>query len=256
MIIGLATLITILFFGGANEIFFIEKLEKGVKEYVVEKDRKKEILEDLKSSKKVMKEFAKIEKKEFGKWKTMYQDQNTSEQDFHDFFSQMEKERISIQNQVIDERMLVLGKIQEDEWESIVEYSGDKFDKAKEKALKKSEKKGPEVMFLKTRKVISEVSTDDKKETLLIDGLDNLTNAFDNFYESFKSINVRENEILIDKQADKESIHKIKQELNGARKSCFTEVIGYHSLVKSNTNPEQWESIMKAFTKELEISPK
>lgn len=256
MIIGLATLITILFFGGTNEVFFLDKIEKGVKEYVEEKDRKNEILEDLKKSKKVFKEFTKIEKKKFAEWKSMYQDQNTSEQDFHNFFSELEKARISVQNQVIEERILILAKIQEDEWESIVKYSGDKFDKAKEKALKKSEKKGPEVMFLKTRKVISEVSTDDKKETLLIDGLDNLSMAFESFYDSFKSINVRENQILIDKQADKESIHEIKQELNEARKSCFEQVIGFHSLVKANTNSEQWEKIMKALTKELEISPK
>lgn len=62
MIIGSITLITILFFGGVSEYFLIDKLEKGVKEYVVEKNRQKEILADLKTSKAFIKEFNKKRK--------------------------------------------------------------------------------------------------------------------------------------------------------------------------------------------------
>lgn len=46
MIVGIVALFTVLFFGGVQEYFFIEKLEKGVKKFVIEKDRSKEILAD------------------------------------------------------------------------------------------------------------------------------------------------------------------------------------------------------------------
>ena len=44
MIVATVTALIILFSGG-YEIFFAENVEKGIKEYVLEKDRRKELLD-------------------------------------------------------------------------------------------------------------------------------------------------------------------------------------------------------------------
>ena len=54
MLIATITALAILFGGGTFETFFIDDLRKGVKEYVVEDERKDEILDDLKRSKKMI----------------------------------------------------------------------------------------------------------------------------------------------------------------------------------------------------------
>jgi len=59
MIAGTIALLTFLFGGGSFEIFFVDQLENGVKEFVVEKDRQKEILDELKTSKAFIKKFNK-----------------------------------------------------------------------------------------------------------------------------------------------------------------------------------------------------
>ena len=52
MIIGTITLITILFLGGTTNTFVFENLDKHIKKAVIEKERKDEILSDLKVGKR------------------------------------------------------------------------------------------------------------------------------------------------------------------------------------------------------------
>ena len=62
MLIGLATLITILLFGGGQDYFLVMNLDKGIKKFVVEKERKKEILAEFKIAKKEVKKLSKTRK--------------------------------------------------------------------------------------------------------------------------------------------------------------------------------------------------
>jgi hypothetical protein len=59
MILGTLALINMLFFG-SMEYFLVDKLEKGVKTYVLEKERRKEILVDLSDAEKEIKAFNKL----------------------------------------------------------------------------------------------------------------------------------------------------------------------------------------------------
>ena len=53
MIVGTIALISLLFGSGAFDVFFLPNFEKGVKEYVIGKERQKEITSDLKIVKSV-----------------------------------------------------------------------------------------------------------------------------------------------------------------------------------------------------------
>ncbi len=251
MIVGTITLITLLFSGG-NEIFFIDQLEKGVKEYVIDKDRQKDILFDLKTTKKLIVEFDKGRKPQFKTLKNNYKSQTTNDEDLHTFFDKLHKDRLAFQDKIIDYRLSVFNKIADDEWNSIIEYSEASVTKKTTKEQKKKSKN--EVAFEKTRKAIVNSLSDMNKQKAVIEGLDDMIDAFEGLGVKIESINVKENKILIQKDASKEELKKVLDEMNDLRHLSFDQLITFRSLVKENSNDVGWDSIMKAFTKEMSLS--
>ena len=134
MIVGTITLLTILFSGGINEMFLIDRLEKGVKEYVIEKNRQKDILADLKTAKKFVDQYNKGRKTQLKEFKELYKNQATNDEALKAFFDVLHKERLVFQDEVIDYRLAIFNKIEDDEWNNIIEYSEASIDKKIEKA--------------------------------------------------------------------------------------------------------------------------
>jgi len=254
MIVGTIALITMLFSGGVNEIFFIDKLEKGVKEFVIEKTRQKIILADLKTSKKFMGQFDKGRKSQLKELKELYKDQTTNDEDLQVFFDKLHKERLVFQERIIDDRLAIFNKIEADEWSSIIEYSDAKTTKRTEKELKKAKKSENKTAFTKTRKVIMNSVSDLNKQKAIIKGLDDMIDAFEGLGDRIQSINVKENKILIQKDASKEALKNTLNEMNSLRYLSFQQLVTFHSFVKKKSNKEEWDNIMKAFTKEMSLS--
>ena len=254
MIVGTVALLTILFFGGVNEAFLIDKLEKGVKEYVVEKEKQKDILADLKTTKKFIETFNKGRKSQFKKFIKLYKSPTTSNEDLQIFFDGLRKERLEFQDKIIDYRLTNLNKIEADEWKSIIENSKTTINEKIEKEEKKAGKNNNEPVFEKTRNSIKSNISDLNKQKALIDGLDNMLNSAEGLQEKINSINVKENNILIKKEASKEELKMVLEEMNKLRNQSFTQLLTFRNLVKENSNDVEWEIIMKAFTKELSIS--
>ncbi len=256
MIVATITVIALLFGGGVNEIFFIDKLEKGVKEYVIDKERQKDILADLKKTKKLFKKFNKERKARFKTYKKINSSRIATREELIDFYDELNKERIEFQDELIDDRLTVSKKIKADEWASIVEHSGNSVDKRKEKEQKKSEKnknKG-QVPLEKTRKAIIEIVSDAEKQKVMIGGLNDMISSFEKLESEIKSINVKENNVLILKDAKKEELKQIAAEMNNLRHFSFKQLIEFHMVVKENTDESEWDKIMKAFNKELAIT--
>lgn len=254
MIVGTITLLTMLFFGGINEMFLIDKLEKGVKEYVIEKNRQKDILADLKTAKKFVEQYNKGRKTQLKEFKELYKNQATNDEALKAFFDVLHKERLVFQDEVIDYRLSIFNKIEDDEWNYIIEYSEASIDKKIEKAQKKKNKN--EVAFKKTRKAIISSLSDMNKQKVLIEGLDNMINSFKELGLKINSINVKENHVIIKKGATKEELKKLLDEMNDLRHLSFDQLLTFRNLVKENSNDVEWDNIIKAFTKELTLSPR
>ena len=146
MLIATITALAILFGGGTFETFFIDDLRKGVKEYVVDDERKDEILDDLKRSKKMIKSFNKERKAQFKEFKKLNSSRATGSDGLTAFFEKSMTTRGEYQHHLIDERLTVSAQITPDEWAAIIENSGHATDKRMQKAQKKLDKaeaKGP-----------------------------------------------------------------------------------------------------------------
>ena len=255
MIAGILALFSLLFFGGAEEVFFVDKIEKGVKKYVVEKDRKKEITLELKEAKKLLKEFNKDRKREFKKFKNFYGSRDTETRDLLDFFMDLRTERLVFKNKVLEHRVSIYGKINSEEWNSILAYSESVFDKKYKKEQKKEQKKknSRDETFNRTRKVISEL-TDSYKQKVLADALTELELSINELAIKIKSVNVKEHDVLSNKNSSLTELQEAIGEMNELRSLGYKELVLFHSLVKDNTNDLEWESIMKALSKDISLS--
>ena len=257
MIIGTIALLTLLF-GGGLDFFFIDNLEKGIKEYVIEKDRRKEILADLKVSKKLMSNYNKEREAKYKTFKKLNFSHESSREDLVGFFNKLYKERVAYQKEMVDERLAVIKKIKADEWDSIMVFSKTSLKKQIEKEQKKVEKnkdKGKVIApFVKTRKAITENVPDSEKQQILKSGLDKMISSIEELTIETATFNVNESKLLVNQDATKDELLKLGDTVNKMRQLIFDELIDFHMLVKENTNITEWDKIMKIFSKELSIT--
>ena len=140
MLVATITVLVLLFGGGAFETFFIDDLNKGIKEFVVDEDMKKEILADLKSSKKRLKEYNKQRKSRLKEYKKLNASREVTSKELTEFFNVLMDERGEFQNKFMDDRIAVSKKIKPDEWTAIIEHAGPIEDKRQAKLQKKIDK--------------------------------------------------------------------------------------------------------------------
>lgn len=267
MVVGTIALLMVLFGGGVIETFFIDSLSKGVKEYVVDQDRQKDIRADLKNTEKAIKNFNKERKAQFKTFKTMNASRATTGDAFDDFYNQLHKERLDLQEKLIDDRLAVSKKIHANEWASIIAFSEASSDEREEKAQKKADKKkekelkkaennnrGEKAPFLKTRKAITEGMPDAEAQQVMISGLDEMIISSRKLDSEIRSINVKENSIIIRQDATKEEIKQIAVEMNHLRRFSFDQLMKFRMLIKENTDELEWGKIIKAFNKDLSIA--
>jgi hypothetical protein len=265
MIVGTIFLITVLFGGGLIDTFFIAELEKGVKEYVVDDARKKELTANIKSAKKSIKSFNKDRKAQFKVYKKINVSRTTTSEQFDELFLQLRTERVALQRELVDARLYLAKNIQADEWTSIVALSEESMDKRKEKAQKKADKKlakvegdadalQQEIPFKKARKSLDEIELDTAAHESIVAGLDDLVVVLQRLEEDIRAVNVQDNNAISRQDASAEELASIAGKMNDLRSLGFDSLKSFHFMVKENTSEAQWGKFMKAFGKELEMS--
>ena len=254
MIVGLATLISILFFGGVSETFLVDKLEKGVKQYVLDKERKKEITADLKVSVKYIKAFNKERKSKFKSFQDLNANRLTSREELTLYFDELMNDRKHFQERVIGDRISILNKIESDEWELILINSKESIDKVNAKTQKKLDKGKISEPFEKTTAVIAKVITDKERKEKLDKALNTFIDSQEKTFEKLESMNTIDSGIISNKDASEKDLIKLAKELNELRKLAFNDLTSFHFSVKEFTTQAEWEQIMKAFNKELNIT--
>lgn len=272
MIIGTIALLSILFGGGLIDTFFVDKLDKAVKEYVLDKGRQKEIRADIKSTKKYIKQFNKGRKSQFKDLKEMLGSRTATRKNFEDFYAELHRGRIEFQDQLIDDRLALTQKIQEDEWTSIIAFSADVIDQREEKidkknqkaqekaednpdkALKKAAKAEKKQPIFKTREAVTEAVDDVDKQTIIFTSLDDMMMASQESDRQIRSVNVRNNDVIVRRDATRDEFQQIADTMNRLRRSAFEQVVQTNMIIKENTNESQWKTIMKALNKDLDLA--
>jgi len=252
MIVGIVTLITALFLGGPAQIFYVDNIEKGIKKYVVEKDRKKEILSEIKSTKAIYKDFEKERKKDYKTFLALYANMNTSKEGLHYFFEELQGKRTDYQNKLIDQRLSIFGKLEPEEWDHILKSSVRVADKNIAKAEKKAAKSKESFRKTKSR-IHSNILNNEQKQTLL-KGLEDVILSEKELESQMLSVNSSQNKILANKYSDKEELHRLFAEDTRKRGGLLEALLSFHELARENCSDVEWTQIMKSFTKEMQMS--
>ncbi len=248
MIIGLVTLFATLFFGGSQQYFFIEKLEKGVKEYIEEKDRKKEILSDLKLIKTTIKDFNKDRKKYLKTYHELNASYSATKVEFDSFFSDLTETRKAFQEEVVDQRLEVVRKISSEEWTKIIELSSEVTEKRKNKEAKKKEKDA----FEKVKKTINTEITEETTRGDALDALAIVESDFNTLRNELDAVNTLENELLTNKNATVEDALELVTTFNQMREKIHLSIVKFHFSMKDLLPEEQWTKVMRSMNKVLE----
>jgi len=236
---GFVTLFAVLFFGGMQEYFYIEQLEKGVKQYVLDEDRSKDILTDLKKSNDIIKAFNKNRKRKQSEFLSMNLDPDIEREDFDDFFDQREEERIALQEVMLESRLNVVSKIHDDEWQNTIAIS----DAVVEKENKNSDP------FESVMQTINRTIKDNNSQAQAIVLTQNFQIRFTQFEDEVNSFKSEESTFLNNKNTTAREFQSLDKNMNLLRKTAYKAFVDFHFDMKEITSEIEWLKVMKSINK-------
>jgi len=250
MIVGTIALITLLFFGGGvPDYFLVTGLEKGVKEYVIEKERKKEILAEFKIAKKKSKTIYKSRSELIKELKILNADRLATTADFQKYETLLLENTVEYQDLVIDSRLDLIKNITEDEWANIIEYSKNVVNKENKKLQKKIDDGKIKDPFKDLESKINTQILDEKNRGIVMEALTTFKNDFKVFAKKLNKRNVNDTPVLMHKNSSNEDLKKIAAEVNSIRMDTYKSMLDFRTVLLENTTEEEWNKTIKIFNK-------
>ena len=241
-----------IFGGGSLDVFYIDKIEQSIKKEVTDKERKKDLLNDLKEYNKTVKGFKKEMKSQLKELKKKNLEITTTETWYREFYDSRMKARIELQKTFIEQRLILQNKIAQDEWDAIMNRAKDATAKLAEKERKDEMKKKYNNAFKDQENAIINSVGDQNRRKALLDALFVFKQLYIQIDEAYDSINVNESEFLTDKNATEEEMIKLASLLNEQRVKLFAGNTLFLKTMHSYTSEEEWKPIMKAYNKLLD----
>jgi hypothetical protein len=249
MIIGTITLISILFLGGPVNYFPIEDIDKGIKKYVLDKERKKELLSEIKDIKKSIKGIYKTQNGLLKELKKLNANRNAYVSDYKALKEKLMENVVNIQDKKIDSRLRLISLIEDDEWEQMMDFSLENEQKRKAKEQKKGDKGKAEDPFASFEKAIRKHISDPAHGDEVLKDLIEYKSDYLALKEKVAERNVIDTPILKRKNSTREDLKSIVKEVNKLRDAAFDEMVEFHFKLKDDTTEEEWEKVIKAFNR-------
>lgn len=239
--------------GGPEEIFLVPKLKKEIKSHVLDTERKNEILQIIKEAKKEIKEFGKFRKKKLEEIKKIAVKREVSSNDMLEVYDTYHNTRLNLQSGLIEKRLILQELFSDKEWELILENAVFPSEKAKEKAGKQEDKIEQKIdKFIADIKgaIISKIE-DESKRINVLNSLDNYSTTLVAFIEEGQQMNYEDNNIVRNKNANKNELDEFYQKQNLLRYKGAKEYIQLRNTAIKNTNEQEWKAVVKALNKLL-----
>lgn len=251
MLVGLFSLIMSLFLG-STDVFYLDKIQDGIKKTVDDKDRKKELSGLLKDYEATVEEFNKSTKNEVKILKEKNLERNTTRDWYEAFFKVRMEERKELQNVFMDKRIELQNNITSEEWDLIIAKSQEAEGKEEAKEAKKESKaKGSDYLFEKTRQEVEEDFPDESKKTKVLNALDTYEKECREITKSYGQINANNSDLLIDKNLTKEQMQSMSDDLNAQREAIFEAYIDFFEVLNEELSDDEWEKLIKTINKEF-----
>ena len=237
--------------GGGLEVFYIDKIEKGVNVYVTDKDRKKELHGYFKEYQKTHKGWNKGREKDLKELKKQNLDRAVSVSWYRDFFEKRLDQTSEVQADFIDYRINLQNAINDDEWAQIIELASSAERKELEKAEKQANKKKGKDLMDNLRQTANEIIVNPDSKRKIEAAWNILKEKYDVIVETYEHINVEDNAVLVNKNVTEEEMEAIVGKLDSIRAKLYESYVDFIIVAKENTSDEEYKSIMKEVDKLL-----
>ena len=252
MIIGLATLLTLLFSDGPGEVFLVPNAEKNIKAIVKDKDKKGQAVKLFKATKKEVKAFDKDFKQQS---KRLNKDDNRTslgQSGVDQLLAETFDKRKDLQNHVIDQRLKIRQVITEEEWDRFIETSVETMASKEKKTQKAQDKRdtAAEKLLEKIRSSLKKsIADNDHRNRALADFADfaDFEKIVNSLFEETNALTFENNPSVQSYDVSKEELQDIYSKLNDAREKLNS---GYLMMRKSMTaylTEDEWNTVSKSF---------
>lgn len=249
MLIGLATLIILLFSDGPGEIFLVPDVDKKIRKVVLDDDRRKEALNLFKTTKKKISTYSKSQTKKSKSLKKDTYRASLSQSDIEELLQEYYSDRIELQAYLVAQRLKVREVMNEGEWDNLIEISIQELQDKEKQFSKSQEKRNKEAIKL-LDKIQSSLQRNISNESKKQQALSVFAEFEKKIIKVFEETNVLtfENNTSIQKyDVTKEELSGIYARLNEARSQFLKEYIAMRSNMMKFLSEEEWLAISKTF---------
>jgi len=251
MIIGTITLITLLFFGSFQDTFLIPGLEKSIKEYVLNDERKSDILAELKMAEKEIDQFQKIAKKDMRSLQEYNLGQDAILEQFQAFYKKRSAARQNITTLAIERRLRIQDLITDDEWAPILLNGEEQVKELNEKHLKKEAKGNADDVMENIRITIGDVVENTVNRDEAMSAFEEFRTVYQEMDRTIKEQRSMRSDIIRNRTSSKDEFQTIAHEQIELRKRAYDELVKFHFKMLQVLNENEWLPVMKSFNRIL-----
>ncbi len=249
MLIATATLISMLLFGGPEEMFLIGTLEKGIKKEITDKDRQKEIKSIISAYKKRVKNYKKIRKIQKKELAALFSSKKSSSDDFSSLYDEMILTLQNLQMETIDSRIQSLEMITDEEWKNMIQREKDRLIKEETKASKSKKKDKEPKPFSNLEEVIKSLNLDNQNEQESLQQLEKVRKSYNDLVHTVQDSRNKFSQIIRDRNSSRAELESVGNWNNEIKKDAYFNLVHLHKRLSENVPDENWAKVAKEFGK-------
>jgi hypothetical protein len=249
MLIATATLISILLFGGPEEMFLMGTLEKGIKKEIKDKERQKEIKSIISAYKERVKKYKKTRKIQKKELASLFSSNKTSSDTFHALYEEMILTLQDLQMETIDSRIQSLEMITDEEWKNMVQMEEDRLTEEETKASKSKKKDKEPKPFSNLEEVIKSLNLDAQNEQESLRQLDKVKKSYDDFVHAVQDSRNKFSQIIRDRNSTRTELESVGNWNNEIKKDAYFNLVDLHKKLSRNVPDENWTKVAKEFSR-------
>ena len=236
-----------LIFSGPESGMINAKFKKHVKKYVVEKERKDQILILVKFFEKESKALRKKEKKSMTQLAELNTSKTTTTEQFQEFFNQVMIDRTKMNDIKLETRMKVQQLIEPSEWDQIVTASKAYWNKNEKKRAKQISKL--KKSFLKTELKIEKTITDPHRQQKALAIVRQFKDEVVRIEKAIDDVNINNKTAMGNLNATESEIAEMIKQIYDLQWQLFENYKTNHLQLVEITTDQEWDKIVKSLNK-------
>ena len=223
--------------------FLVPKMDKYVKQCVVDKERKEKVLDLLKASKKERKEYLKSGKVFNKELTALFNSRESTQQQFDELFEKVEQSRNEYQLKNQEAAAGVQSFITKEEWSQIKQLIKKdilKMEKALEKPSVKTAKS-----FDKLKKHIHTAIEDEQHKEQALLAINEFQSSINETFQELTNLVLDEDAPQFQYEASQEDLVEFQNEVDEGVKDLLQQKADLHFKLVAATTAEEWKKLYK-----------